>query len=450
MTIPTFDATLPVDTLVAPTATFQWAEVAYQSSLLDAATAKLMDDLENGGYGIEPADEAALWDRARAREVEAAQGQVEEIFRLAAARGWSQPPGDTLVAAQRAMQESADKVSSFSRDIALKRSEMYVENRKFTITEVRGFETVLINYHNAVMERSLNAAKAVVELGISIFNATVQRFNASLEAYKAESVAFEQRVRAVLSQAEIYRTTMEGKRIELDSQRAQVEIYRGQLAGVQAVSDLYRSRVEARRVLSEIQRLKIEGFRAQVEGYVASVQARQAQAQIYTSTVQGQTARVQAFEAQARAFSAQADGARARSDALVGKARADAERVNALVRAYEAKVSAFRARFDAIAEQIRALISRYGVDAQVFATRGNVYSEAARVGVTQAQVESSLRFKALDIVIENAKMHLEALTRTANVKNATSNVMGSYITQVVAASISALQTISGVTAQKSS
>src|SRR5688572_10760 len=69
ITIPEFTSTLPIDTIVVPSNTFTFYEVAYASELLDATKAKLLVDMESGGYGIEPSDEAGIWDRARDREV---------------------------------------------------------------------------------------------------------------------------------------------------------------------------------------------------------------------------------------------------------------------------------------------------------------------------------------------------------------------------------------------
>ena len=82
---PTFTAIIPDDTLVAPSETFAFVEHEYSSALLDALKAKLMKDLVEGGYGIEPADEEGLWERARERELLNMEAVISEASRQAAA-----------------------------------------------------------------------------------------------------------------------------------------------------------------------------------------------------------------------------------------------------------------------------------------------------------------------------------------------------------------------------
>jgi hypothetical protein len=447
ITLPLFSSTLPIDTLVVPTNTFSWYETAYQSSLLDATTAKLLADIQNGGYGIDATDEASLWDRERGRQLENTNAAVEEIFRQGASRGFPLPPGDLNVAVQRAQQDLSDKLNAVSRDIALKRADMYVENRKFTIQEARSLETVLIGYYSSRMERSLNAAKAVLELGIAVFNASVAKYNAQLDAYKTEAQVFESKIRAALAQVEIYRTTMEGKRLELETQKQQVEIYRAQLAGVDALIQIYKTSVEAQVQRVNVQRLKVESFRASIDAYAAQVQAKVSEAQMFEARVRGEVARVNAFEAEVRAYASQVDASKVRSETLLGNLRAQTEQANAQARIYEAKIAGYRADVDKQVEFVKAQLSEFQTDATVYGTRAQVYGDAARVAISQATVEANMRAKAIETVIENARTQLRALEKSADIKVEGERIVGGYITSAVAASIGALNTISAITKQ---
>src|ERR1051325_5286205 len=212
--LPSFTATAPVDDLLAPSNTFNFAEVDYQSALLDAEKAKLLDNLVNGGYGIETADEQGLLQRERDRETEITLAAVDEVFRAGASRGFPLPPGELNVATQRAQQAMQDKLSTVSRDIAIRRGDLFVDNRKFTIEQVRALETTLLNYHNAVMERTLNAQKATIDAAIAVFDALVRRFNARLDAYKTQASVFESQIRAALTQAEIYRAQISAVEVQ--------------------------------------------------------------------------------------------------------------------------------------------------------------------------------------------------------------------------------------------
>jgi hypothetical protein len=286
---------LPTDDLVAPTGAFAFAEGVYASTLLDPLKAKLLDNLVNGGYGIEPTDEIALFNRARDREVEAMLSRVEDAGRAMAVRGFPLPPGELSIHADRAYQEMQDKVSSASRDITLQRGALFVENRKFTITEVRQLETVLLNYWNSVQERAYNVARATVEMSILVYNALLARYRARLEAAKitadvniATAQVDEARARAAFeifrSQVTAYEANL---RRVLDPARLQVDIYRADADVARVVNDGTVARANLQqRVLEatiqqniEISRMTIENARVRLLGVLESLKFRTGAAQ---------------------------------------------------------------------------------------------------------------------------------------------------------------------------
>ena len=241
VTVPEFLST----DLAAPTTTFSFYETAYESALLDAAKAKLLDNMLNGGYGIETADEIALFNRARDREVEAALTRIEEAGRSMASRGFPLPPGELSIYVDRAWQDMQNKVSGMNRDITLERDKLYVENRKFTITETRELEQILIGFHNSVQERAFNVARATVELAVAVYNSQLARFRLWLDAAKTES---DVQVAALQLQYEQARTYFDGFRAQIAAYEADV---RRQVESVKAQVDLFRANVDNVRVLND-------------------------------------------------------------------------------------------------------------------------------------------------------------------------------------------------------
>lgn len=243
------EVTLPVDDLLAPTHNFEFFEQAYQSTLLDPLKAKLLNDLLNGGYGIEPADEQALIQRARDREAEIMRTRIDEAGRSMAARGFPLPPDILQVHIDAAHQELQSKMSSVSRDIFLDRSKRFVENRQFTIEQVRQVETVLLGFHNSIQERSLNVAKAAAEYAIAMYNALLQRYKTRVEAAKISA-------------------DVQLGRAQIDVARAQaaLEVFRGQIAAYEVN---LRRLVEPLRLQTELYRADIDGNRAVMDGIIA-------------------------------------------------------------------------------------------------------------------------------------------------------------------------------------
>lgn len=249
------DIVMPTDDLLAPTSNFAFFEAAYQSTLLDPLKAKLLADLTNGGYGIDTADEAALYQRARDREAEATTLRVDEAGRAMAARGFALPPGELSIHIDRAYQDSQSKLSGVSREIFVDSAKRFVENRRFTITEVRGLETVLLGFHNSVQERALNVARFTQELSILVYNALLARYRLRLDAAKITSDVQLQRVQVDLARAQ-----------------AAIELFRGEILAYEAN---LRFLIEPLKLQVDVYRADIESNRALMDGVIARAQLEQ-------------------------------------------------------------------------------------------------------------------------------------------------------------------------------
>lgn len=395
-----FTETLPFDDLTAPTDTFAFAEKEYQSALLDALKAKLMYDLVNGGYGIETQDEAGLWERAREREMASMNAAIDDVSRQAAARGMMLPQGALNAAIQRAQQEALAKISSVSRDIAIKRADMYVENRKFTIQEVRQTEDMLIKMYGFMMERALNAAKALVELGIASFNAQLAKHNYRLERYKAAASVYEALIRGQLAKVEQYKAQVEGAKLSADIQRIHADVYRIQLDGVNAMVNIYRTEMEAAKIEAEIEQLRLMGFKTTVEAYTAQVGAKTAEFGMYEAGIKGEMAKVNVYESQVKSFAAKTDAFKTSVEAQDVMIRAQVTANSAKVDAYRADVARYTAELQASQQELHGVVSKYEadvrkysvtVDAQVRSSQQNIEAGKANadVAVAHAQVIAS-------------------------------------------------------------
>lgn len=439
--LPSFQSTLPIDDLVTPTATFEFAEQPYLSDNLEALRIKIFNDLVDGGYGIEVADEVAIWDRARDREIEGAMSELDNLYVEAASRGFPLPPGDLNVAIQIASQRYTDKLSTFSREVALKRADMFVENRKFTIQQVKEVEQILINFHNLVMERLLNASKAIVEMGIALFNASVARYNARLETYRAEAQVFEAKVRAALARVEIFKAEMEAVKIKSDVQRNQIELYRAQLAAVETIVNVFRTQMEAARVKADIERLKIETFRAQVEAFTAKVQAKVAQFNMFSAQIQGEVAKVQAFEAEAKAYDSVVQGLKVSADINIARARLSVDQSAQRVDVFRGRIAAYEAQLQGQIAEVDALTKKYVADVQLYQATATALAEGFRLRQRFAdQTIEAFRANA-SVSVENAKIGLQNLLGTLNAKTQASSVAGDYFKVIVGGAVGSLMAL---------
>lgn len=444
--LPYFEADLPLDDLVAPSAEFSFYEQLYSSALLDATKAKLLDDMLNGGYGIEPGDEAQLWERARAREIIAAQQAIDEATSFHAQRGFQLPPGELTVVVQRGAQDLQDKLSSLNRDIALKRADMYVENRKFTITQSTELEGVLINYHNSVMERALNASKAVLDFAIRVFDAQVARYNARMSGYQIQAQVFESRIRAALSQVEIYKATLEGLRLEVQIDEAKVDIYRAQIQAVESVINIYRTQMEAARIQSEIEANRINVFRAMTEAFAQQVQAKTAEFGMYRSQIEGETAKLEVFRAQVDAYNSQVSATKTKADILVAQANVESTQAQAKLAAYQADLEGFKADLSSQVEVLRSTTDVYRADLTAFSTSVEALRSAMELQIAEDRNNVEYLSKVADVNVEEARLQLQALNASATIRLDASKFGTEFYGNMVSATLGSITTLAAQTA----
>ena len=440
--LPQFSGIVPPDDLVAPTAHFQYSEAVYESTLLDPLKAKLLDNLANGGYGIETADEIALFNRARDREVEAMMTRIDEASQAMAARGFPLPPGELAIHIDRAYQGMQDKMSSVSREITLERAKLYVDNRQFTIKEIRDLEATLINFHNSVRERALNVSRLTVEMSVTIFKSLVERYNARANMYRVQAEVFADKIRAELAKAEIYRTQVDAVKVSSEMQRTQVETYLAQLRGIEVSVDIYKVQMEATKVRADIERLKLEAFKEQVATYTAQVQAKVAEFGMYRSQIEGETAKVQAFDAQVKAYEGQMQAAKIKSDIVLAKLQFETEKARTKLLIYNGQMEQYKADTER-----RVAASRLQVEyftAAVGQTRVLNEKEVAQASLQETArkhtTESNLHVADLDIARARAK--LEATVEALKLKITGVEFASDKINSQLTALMSSINTLS--------
>lgn len=397
-TLPTFDENfeyLEVDLAVAD---FTFSENLYTSTLMDSLKVKLLNDLVNGGYGIETADEAGLWNRAREREQMALDANLQDIGRQAAARGFTLPPGAYFAQIEAARQTALQKMSDLSRDIALKRADMYVENRKFTIQESRELEQLLSNIYGFYMERALKAATATVELGVSLYNARIAQLNARLEVYKTKAVVYETQLKAALAPLEVYKLQLEGAKLSVDVQQAAVSVYSAQIDGARALVEIHKARVDAYIAELEGEKTKVDVFRSQVEAYAAQAQAKSVELQAYRAQIDGDIAKMQGYKTEVDAYLARVESYKA----LASVKQMELQTIESYNRAKTVE-------FDA---KVKKYLTEFDVEKTEVVT--NLESWRTRVDIWKNETQALLQER--ELIVKSALDEREVALRTAQSK----------------------------------
>lgn len=415
--LPTFAAVAPQNLLAPPTNTFAYVDTGYTSVLRDPLVGKLLSDLQNGGYGIDTTDEQALWDRARARALQQSQAEIDTAEQSALNSGFVLPQGIFLARQDKAREKLQQALSEINRDIALKRADLYVENRKFTIQEVRQYEQVAIALYNAIQERAFNASKAVADLGIAYYDAAVRNFNAQLEGYKAEAQVFEARVRAELGKAELYKTQIDAERLRGEFNQTKVNLYNAQLQGVQQTVNLYKSRVEAANLLAQLQAQKLEVFKSRVSIFSEQVRAKGAEFDMYKAGISGELAKLDIYKTEIDAYKSRVDAEETKARVTVLANQTLVQAFDAAVRKYAANVDAFSKTATARLDVARVQSSVYNSDIDAYRSYVTTLQEGGRIKAANLEQKNRWNIAALNSQIEQTKFRFEQLKATVNNTN---------------------------------
>jgi hypothetical protein len=149
-----------VDPFVAP--------ADYSSAMLTALSNAITTRLA-GGTGLSTSVEAALWDRARERELVTAQAAIDELTFTSEALGFILPTGVLNDGIRRETRAYYDKVSSLSRDIAVEQAKLEQANVQ------KGLE-VGIQYETGLADIQYKRSQVAVD----IFRTDVMRFDAEV------------------------------------------------------------------------------------------------------------------------------------------------------------------------------------------------------------------------------------------------------------------------------
>lgn len=135
-----------------------------------------------GGTGLATAVEAAIWDRARGRELTTAQAKIDEVTAQAESLGFELPPGVLNEGIRRETSAYYDSVSSLSRDVAVKQAELEQANMQRAIEQANQFIASASEFENVLSQINQRRAQVAVE----VYRGEVEAFRASIEGFRAE------------------------------------------------------------------------------------------------------------------------------------------------------------------------------------------------------------------------------------------------------------------------
>lgn len=426
-TLPTFDASAP-DTLASPSLpALSFDEGTYTSSLKTAAEAWLADIIANGGTGLAASVEQAIFDRSLTREVDSAHKNLELAADEFAASGFNRPSGALRARLDEIRIDLQKRTDDLNRKIAEDQAKLAQDNTQFAISESLRHEAVLLQHFNAIQDRALRYAVAIVDAAREVYNLRVTEYQARWDGYKAEAQVFAERLRAAVIEVDRFKAQVDVELAKAEVDKAAVERYRVQVQAVQLVADFYRTQLEGAKVTADIEALNLQAFRAEVDAFSASVAAKRAEYDAYEAGVRGETAKVDAYRAQV-------DGFRASNDAEKIKVDAQRSAIDAAIADNRGRLDAYRADIDFYRAQIEQNSGAIRSAVAAFAAKSDVYRAEIDRSRTQNEVNKF-----------NTELALKAAEWNQGQLNETYRLQGQLLTQQINAAIAgASSAVSGL------
>lgn len=372
--------TIPELTLVEPTPYSYTPNPNYSSALLDALKAIILQRLQ-GGTGLSPAVEQAIWDRTRDRETATSLANEAEIQRASEALGFSLPSGVMAAQLRDAQKAYYDKLTEQSRDIAIKQAELEQQNMKDAINEGVQLESKLIDYATQVEQLAFQAAKTLAENSIQIYTAGVEAYKSLMQGYQTYAAAYETIIKGELAKVELFKGEISAEQMKADVNKALVEQYKAQIEVQVALVNRYQAQVGAAKTLVEIEQAKVQAYGEEVKGFVAKINGETAKVEAYKAEVQGYSAKVQGQGEKAKALGMKAN-------AQAEAAKAEIARFQALAQAKTGEWQGYSARVQAEAARVESIYKGYSV--QLDAYRAKSANDVAYAQALQAKWTAQL------------------------------------------------------------
>lgn len=434
---PLFDAGLGAAP-EAPDVELVFNDVAYHSTLFSAMQERLTGLAERDATGIDPDVEQAIYDRARDREALLTHRASDEALRLLRARGLAMPEGTLLRTVQQALQHGLRRDAALSRQIVITRAQLAQSNFKFALDSMIAIEGQLIELHNAAQARALQAAQAMFQSQLQLFNGAVLLFSAKVAGFGAEATAFKAKLERALADAERYRSELEGQRIIGQLNAQQVAIYTAKIDGLAGLSSIFKSRVAAAKTLISSEEQLIAAFRSHVAALEAQITAKRSEYENYAAAVRGELLKAEHFGTQVAAYRSQVGA----FDALA-KAKLSAQTL-AFKQGNEFPLALYRSRIDGYQTAVSAAAERLRTEANVYSTRIKAFvsTEDAKTSHLQTQLEA-MRAESAALVgqaelnIAAGRANLDAATTAAGIAQGNLRAAGQLTGQLAAAAIAA-------------
>ncbi len=383
-----------------------------QLTRIEAQITKYLD----GGTGLNPAVEDAIYARARSKNDAEARRVRDQALADAATRGFTIPTGALLSATQQARQAGADNNATAAREIVVMQAEMEQKNLQFAVTTSAALRNAAVSATLSYMQglvtingQAADYAKSIVNALVETYNAIVRVYTAKLEGYKADAQVLQARMQAALGEVEIYKAEVQALQAMTQVDMAKVSVYKARIDLLQAKAAVYKTQIDGVVSRASIEKLKVEVFQAQVQAYGAQVNSKTAEWHGYVAAISGNKAKVEAYAAEVQAYNSEVQGYKAGIEAQGVVIEAQAKTNDARAKQFVAQWEGYKTLVASKGDVARTKLENQRQEIVAFQAE-------ASAAVAKYQANTEFYKATAEIGIKNGQLSVEAMLKSAELK----------------------------------
>lgn len=432
----------------APTNQFEFVEQEYSSEFRDSLMEVLHDDMVNGGSGINPDDEQALFERARDREAVTYRDNQSQIARQFAARGFKMPTGVMAGLSARARDGFNAAMSGVNRDIMLRRSEMHTQARQFAIQAGTTLDNAKMAYHGSVMERAMNVARYVAQFGIEYHNLQVERFRDSLNLWQTISQVRTQWVDNAVKKTREYELKLEKMNLTDRRNGRRTELMEAMNRAVQVADQIRKADLEVGALQLENNKNRIEQSKLLTQNYSEIMRSNDAAARAYGEAIRAETLRNEPFRLNLEAHREERESKmdKVRMQQVSKDTEVNVQRGN--LQRYEMRQQQYFKELDNAIRVASEKAKILGFNIEGWKEKMNAADRTASYELQAARENAELRFREHRAELERIRTDGELIRVTTDTKLSASKAGIGLYESLITGAQSALGTISVLTAEE--
>ena len=300
--LPTFDASalqsFPTDTYTEPTmatlpsvdtnfsdiaepsdiaVSLPWSEASLPSTVYDAIWTRMLTDLQSGSTGLDPAVEAAIYQRAKLRQQADRQAEWDRVNNTAAQLQFQLPSGVLASGLTDFAISAARQDADIENQIIVTQADLAQKNSQFMMQQAVALEQLIRQTRSDESGRALESAKTLAQLIAEDFKNRVQKYVSIWEGRKVK----------VQAQVESLKGVIDSNRGMIDIFTAQYDALKTRVDAVAAfnkgLTDVYLGQVqgfgEAERAVSSRNDSSVKLLSEQIKNADMALRAQISQAE---------------------------------------------------------------------------------------------------------------------------------------------------------------------------